>query len=440
MGGRPMKDGKDGVQVGITNTSNLPVEAIELEYPLLVEEYSLIPDSGGAGTHRGGLGLRRVVRPLAPELPVQRRRRAFPPPALGPVRRDAGGVRAVPDRRARRAPAGGSTTSRARSSSRRSRRWWSRPRVRAATARRRSAAPRTSPRIAPAASSHPSSCGATTASELTLRPAATRQERLGAAGARAISAISAAWFERSPTGSPSTTRSLGRKSRRMASGLRPIGAGEQQEVDPLLARADASRPRARAAWCRCRSRGRPGGSRARGRRSGGAPPPRSAPAIRWLYSEAGIGAVERAAPEVEVAHHQDRALPRWRCGGRRPRAPRSGGGGPRVLLARLQMGREDVRASVAPGPRASRACSTPLAASPSSPAAAAKVSAWRATTGRREASASSSSTSGSQPASSGICGPLKSSNMRPDGSRDGLPQPRPSRLELRRAARRAGGR
>lgn len=66
MGGRPMKDGKDGVQVGITNTSNLPVEAIELEYPLLVEEYSLIPDSGGAGRHRGGLGLRRVVRPRAP--------------------------------------------------------------------------------------------------------------------------------------------------------------------------------------------------------------------------------------------------------------------------------------------------------------------------------------------------------------------------------------
>jgi N-methylhydantoinase B len=66
MGGRPMKDGKDGVQVGITNTSNLPVEAIELEYPLVVEEYSLIPDSGGAGTYRGGLGLRRVVRPLAP--------------------------------------------------------------------------------------------------------------------------------------------------------------------------------------------------------------------------------------------------------------------------------------------------------------------------------------------------------------------------------------
>ena len=48
----------------ITNTSNLPVEAIEMEYPLLVESYGLVPDSGGAGRHRGGLGLRRVVRPV----------------------------------------------------------------------------------------------------------------------------------------------------------------------------------------------------------------------------------------------------------------------------------------------------------------------------------------------------------------------------------------
>ncbi len=47
MGARPMKDGKDRVQIHITNTSNLPVEAIETEYPLLVEEYSLVPDSGG---------------------------------------------------------------------------------------------------------------------------------------------------------------------------------------------------------------------------------------------------------------------------------------------------------------------------------------------------------------------------------------------------------
>ncbi|MBM85660.1 MAG: methylhydantoinase [Rhodospirillaceae bacterium] len=64
FGGRNDRDGKDGVQVHITNTSNLPVEAIEMEYPLLVERYGLIPDSGGAGQYRGGLGLQRVVRPL----------------------------------------------------------------------------------------------------------------------------------------------------------------------------------------------------------------------------------------------------------------------------------------------------------------------------------------------------------------------------------------
>lgn len=64
MGGRPSKDGKDGVQVHITNTSNLPVEAIEMEYPLRVLEYSLVEDSAGAGKFRGGMGLRRVVQPV----------------------------------------------------------------------------------------------------------------------------------------------------------------------------------------------------------------------------------------------------------------------------------------------------------------------------------------------------------------------------------------
>jgi N-methylhydantoinase B len=64
MGARATKDGKDGVQVHITNTSNLPVEAIEMEYPLFVDRYELVPDSGGAGRTRGGLGLRRVIRPI----------------------------------------------------------------------------------------------------------------------------------------------------------------------------------------------------------------------------------------------------------------------------------------------------------------------------------------------------------------------------------------
>jgi N-methylhydantoinase B len=61
-GARSYKDGTDGIQVHVTNTSNLPVEALENEYPLLVERYELVDGSGGAGTWRGGLGLRRVYR------------------------------------------------------------------------------------------------------------------------------------------------------------------------------------------------------------------------------------------------------------------------------------------------------------------------------------------------------------------------------------------
>ena len=52
------------MQVHITNTSNLPVEAIEMEYPLRVVSYGLIEESGGAGEFRGGLGLRRVMEPV----------------------------------------------------------------------------------------------------------------------------------------------------------------------------------------------------------------------------------------------------------------------------------------------------------------------------------------------------------------------------------------
>ncbi|MFQ5840457.1 MAG: hydantoinase B/oxoprolinase family protein [Candidatus Methylomirabilales bacterium] len=57
-------DGLDAVQVHITNTSNLPVECLEMEYPLLVEEYALVDGSGGSGTFRGGLGIRRTIQVL----------------------------------------------------------------------------------------------------------------------------------------------------------------------------------------------------------------------------------------------------------------------------------------------------------------------------------------------------------------------------------------
>jgi N-methylhydantoinase B len=61
-GARGWKDGADCMQVHITNTSNLPIEALEAEFPLTVERFALIRDSGGAGRFRGGLGVRRDVR------------------------------------------------------------------------------------------------------------------------------------------------------------------------------------------------------------------------------------------------------------------------------------------------------------------------------------------------------------------------------------------
>ena len=55
-------DGDSGVHVGMTNTLNTPIEALELEYPLRVERYELVYGTGGSGLHRGGDGLVRAVR------------------------------------------------------------------------------------------------------------------------------------------------------------------------------------------------------------------------------------------------------------------------------------------------------------------------------------------------------------------------------------------
>ena len=62
FGGRAGGDGIDGVHVHMSNTLNTPAEVLETAYPLRVERYELRPGSGGAGEHRGGLGLRRDIR------------------------------------------------------------------------------------------------------------------------------------------------------------------------------------------------------------------------------------------------------------------------------------------------------------------------------------------------------------------------------------------
>jgi N-methylhydantoinase B len=72
-------DGPSGVHVGMSNTLNTPVEALELEYPLRVERYELDYESGGEGAHRGGDGIIRAVRVLEPaslSLLTDRRRHA----------------------------------------------------------------------------------------------------------------------------------------------------------------------------------------------------------------------------------------------------------------------------------------------------------------------------------------------------------------------------
>ena len=64
FGARPTKDGINAVASTVSNMMNTPIEILEMSFPLRVETYALIPDSGGAGTWRGGLGVRRVWRVL----------------------------------------------------------------------------------------------------------------------------------------------------------------------------------------------------------------------------------------------------------------------------------------------------------------------------------------------------------------------------------------
>lgn len=60
-GARALGNGMDGVHVHITNSSNLPIEPLEIEYDLRVDEYALVDDSSGAGRYRGGMGLARQI-------------------------------------------------------------------------------------------------------------------------------------------------------------------------------------------------------------------------------------------------------------------------------------------------------------------------------------------------------------------------------------------
>jgi N-methylhydantoinase B len=79
QGASPRGNGPSGVHVGMSNTLNTPIEALELELPLRIERYELLDGSGGSGRHRGGDGLVRSLRVLEPatlSLLTDRRRHA----------------------------------------------------------------------------------------------------------------------------------------------------------------------------------------------------------------------------------------------------------------------------------------------------------------------------------------------------------------------------
>ena len=64
-GARPGADGIDAVYS--RHNENYPAEFMDVEYPLRMERYAINPDSGGPGKYRGGCGIIRDVRLLAPE-------------------------------------------------------------------------------------------------------------------------------------------------------------------------------------------------------------------------------------------------------------------------------------------------------------------------------------------------------------------------------------
>lgn len=83
-GATPESDGNDGLANPCSVAANIPVEVAESEYPIVIERYGLVPDTGGAGRFRGGLAIERVWRCLTDDtsLVVRSDRRAHAPYGL----------------------------------------------------------------------------------------------------------------------------------------------------------------------------------------------------------------------------------------------------------------------------------------------------------------------------------------------------------------------
>jgi N-methylhydantoinase B len=77
MGARPRKDGIDVIETDVSNCMNIPVESVEMSFPLRVRRAGLWTDSGGAGQFRGGLGLTKVFEATTTDVMVSHRGERF---------------------------------------------------------------------------------------------------------------------------------------------------------------------------------------------------------------------------------------------------------------------------------------------------------------------------------------------------------------------------
>jgi N-methylhydantoinase B len=77
MGARPGKDGIDCIETDVSNCMNIPVESVEMNFPIRIPRARLWAGSGGAGKWRGGLGLEKVYEATTTDLTISHRGERF---------------------------------------------------------------------------------------------------------------------------------------------------------------------------------------------------------------------------------------------------------------------------------------------------------------------------------------------------------------------------
>jgi N-methylhydantoinase B len=81
IGARHDKDGVSASKAHVANGTLTPIEVVESEFPVELDKFELVPDSGGAGRYRGGLGYVRDYRLLGDARFSSRTGKDLTPPA-----------------------------------------------------------------------------------------------------------------------------------------------------------------------------------------------------------------------------------------------------------------------------------------------------------------------------------------------------------------------